>query len=253
MFAALGRFAHRRRKVHCACVGGGLRRRSRGHHARPGELQGGGLTNPAVPSRQAQKAMQERLGFGLAQLTIMFASPRLDARGPAFQARMKAALAGLDHEAFPKLLNVRTADSTGDAGSISKDGRATFAALSFDASTEQAQRMIPAVRARLAPTGLTTYLTGDPAVYADIEQISGEDLRTAERYALPIAVIVLVLIFGTLVAAALPVIDGGMAVTVMLGLSWVLAQFLGISVFTMSAATLLGPAVGIDCSAAAPP
>ncbi|MCX6362590.1 MAG: MMPL family transporter, partial [Actinobacteria bacterium] len=99
-----------------------------------------------------------------------------------------------------------------------------------------------------APTGLTTYLTGDPAVYADIEQISAEDLRTAEMYTLPIAIIVLVLIFGTLVAAALPVIGGGMAVTVTLGAFWVLAQFLDISVFAMNVATLLGLAVGIDYS-----
>src|SRR5665647_98011 len=91
-------------------------------------------------------------------------------------------------------------------------------------------------------------VTGDPAVYADIEQISAEDLRTAETYTLPIAIIVLVLIFGTLVAAALPVIGGGMAVTVTLGMIWVLAQFLDISVFAMNVATLLGLAVGIDYS-----
>ena len=214
----------------------------------PGELKGGGFTNPATPSQQAQKAMQERLGFGPAQLTIVFASPGLDARGPAFQAQIEAALAGIDREAFPQLLTVQTAASTGDAGFISKDRHATFAVLSFDASTEQVQRMIPAVRARLAPTGLTTYLTGDPAVYADIEKISAEDLRTAETYALPIAVIVLVLVFGTLVAAALPVIGGGMAVTVSLGLFWVLAQILDLSVFAMNVATLLGLAVGIDYS-----
>ena len=56
----------------------------------------------------------------------------------------------------------------------------------------------------------------------------------------------LVLIFGTLVAAALPVIGGGMAVTVTLGLFWLLAQVLDISVFAMNVATLLGLAVGID-------
>jgi RND superfamily putative drug exporter len=161
---------------------------------------------------------------------------------------METALAGIDAAAFPKLLSVQTAASTGDAGFMSKDGHAAFATLSFDASTEQVQRMIPDVRSRLAPTGLTTYLTGDPAVYADIEQISAEDLRTAEMYTIPIAIIVLVLIFGTLVAAALPVIGGGMAVTVTLGMFWVLAQFLDISVFAMNVATLLGLAVGIDYS-----
>jgi len=248
VFATLGRFVYRRRRIivvmWAVAFLAGLVATAR----LPGELKGGGFTNPTTPSQQAQTAMQERLGFGPARLTILFTSPSLDARGPAFQAQVKAALAGLDREAFPKLLSVQTAASTGDAGFISRDGHATFAVLSFDASTEQVQRMIPAVRARLAPTGLTTRLTGDPAVYADIEQISAEDLRTAETYALPIAIIVLVLIFGTLVAAALPVIGGGMAVTVTLGLLWVLAQALDISVFAMNVATLLGLAVGIDYS-----
>jgi RND superfamily putative drug exporter len=248
VFAALGRFVYKRRRtivlMWTVAFVAGIVATSR----LPGELKGGGFTNPATPSQQAQQAMQERLGFGPARLTIVFTSPSLDARSPAFQTQVKTALAGLDREAFPKLLGVQTAASTGDAGLISRDGHATFAVLSFDASTEQVQRMIPAVRDRLAPTGLTTYLTGDPAVYADIEQISAEDLRTAEMYTVPIAIIVLVLIFGTLVAAALPVIGGGMAVTVTLGMFWVLAQFLDISVFAMNVATLLGLAVGIDYS-----
>ena len=108
------------------------------------------------------------------------------------------------------------------------------------------QAQIPALRRALKPSGLTTYLTGDPAVYAELEQRSGEDLRTAESYTIPVAILVLVLIFGTLVAAALPVIGGGMAVTVTLGIFWLLAQVLDISVFAMNVATLLGLAVGID-------
>ena len=102
------------------------------------------------------------------------------------------------------------------------------------------------MRRALRPTGLTTYLTGDPAVYAELEQRSSQDLRTAESYTIPVAVVVLVLIFGTLVAAALPVIGGGMAVTVTLGIFWLLAQVMDISVFAMNVATLLGLAVGID-------
>ena len=248
MFAALGRFAYRRRRIivlawTVAFVAGLV-----ATTYLPGELKGGGFTNPTTPSQKAQTAMQERLGFGPARLTIVFTSPNLDARSPEYQAKVERALGGIDRTAVPKLLGVQTAASTGDAGFISRDGQATFAVLSFDASGDEVQAMIPAVRARLAPTGLTTYLTGDPAVYADLEQISAEDLRTAESYTLPIAVIVLVLIFGTLVAATLPVIGGGMAVTVTLGVLWLLAQFLDVSVFAMNVATLLGLAVGIDYS-----
>jgi putative drug exporter of the RND superfamily len=248
MFAALGRFVYRRRRIIVVVWAVAFLAGVAATTRVPGQLKGGGFTSPSTPSQQAQKAMQERLGFGPAQLTIVFTSATLDARAPAFTRKVKAALAGIDHDAFPELLSVQTAASTGDAGFVSKDGHATFAVLSFDASTEQVQRMIPDVRARLASTGLATYLTGDPAVYADIEQISAEDLRTAEMYTLPIAIVVLVLIFGTLVAAALPVVGGGIAVTVTLGMFWVIAHFLDISVFAMNVATLLGLAVGIDYS-----
>ena len=78
--------------------------------------------------------------------------------------------------------------------------------------------------------------------------MSASDLRRAETYALPFALIVLVIVFGSVVAAALPVIGGGMAVTVTLGVLYLLAQRLSLSIFTMNVASLLGLAVGIDYS-----
>ncbi len=78
--------------------------------------------------------------------------------------------------------------------------------------------------------------------------MSASDLRKAETYALPFALIVLVLVFGSVVAAALPVIGGGMAVTVTLGVLYLLAQHVSLSIFTMNVASLLGLAVGIDYS-----
>jgi RND superfamily putative drug exporter len=100
----------------------------------------------------------------------------------------------------------------------------------------------------LRPDGLTAFITGDPAVYQALETVSASDLRKAETYALPFALIVLVLVFGSVVAAALPVIGGGMAVTVTLGVLYLLAQRFSLSIFTMNVASLLGLAVGIDYS-----
>ena len=190
--------------------------------------------------------MQDRLGFGPASLTIVFGSDTLSARGPAFRAQVEESLSGIEEAGLDGLTGVRTAWSTGDASFFSRDGRATFAVLEFDGTSEEVQAQIPALRRALKPTDLTTLLTGDPAVYAELEQRSADDLRTAESYTIPVAILVLVLIFGTLVAAALPVIGGGMAVTVTLGLFWLIAQVLDISVFALNVATLLGLAVGID-------
>jgi RND superfamily putative drug exporter len=246
VFAALGRFVYRRRKLIVVLWSLAFAAGLVASLSVAAQLKGGGFTNPSSPSQQGQREMQDRLGFGPARLTIVFASDVLSARGPAFQAQAREALSGVEDAGLRGLTGVRTAASTGDAGLISRDGSATFAVLEFDGTSEQVQAQIPALRRVLRPTGLSTYLTGDPAVYAELEQRSAEDLRTAESYTIPVAILVLVLIFGTLVAAALPVIGGGMAVTATLGCFWLLAQVLDISVFALNVATLLGLAVGID-------
>ena len=246
MFAALGRFAYRRRRLIVVLWSLAFAAGLVASLSVASQLKGGGFTNPSSPSQHGQRQMQERLGFGPASLTLVFSSDTLSARGPDFEARVREALTGIEDAGLKGLTAVRTAQSTGDAGFISRDGRATFAVLEFDGTSEQVQAQIPALRRALGPTGLTTYLSGDPAVFAELEQRSAEDLRKAESYTIPVAILVLVLIFGTLVAAALPVIGGGMAVTVTLGLFWLLAQVIDISVFAMNVATLLGLAVGID-------
>jgi len=246
VFAALGRCSYRRRKLIVALWSVAFAAGLVASLSVASQLQGGGFTNPASPSQQGQRQMQERLGFGPASLTIVFSSDTLSARSPAFREKVRATVARVEDAGLQGLTGVRTVESTGDAGFISRDGRATFAVLEFDGTSEEVQAQIPVIRRALEGTELTTHLTGDPAVYAELEQRSAEDLRTAESYTIPVAILVLVLIFGTLVAAALPVIGGGMAVTVTLGLFWLLAQVLDISVFAMNVATLLGLAVGID-------
>ena len=143
---------------------------------------------------------------------------------------------------------MQTYASTGDATLISSDGKASLAALVFDSQVEQAQQQVDRIQAQLRPDGLTAYITGEPAIYQALEKVSASDLRRAETYALPFALIVLVLVFGSVVAAALPVIGGGMAVTVTLGVLYLLAQRFSLSIFTMNVASLLGLAVGIDYS-----
>jgi uncharacterized membrane protein YdfJ with MMPL/SSD domain len=246
VFAALGRSVYRRRKLIVVLWSLLFTAGLVASFSVAAQLKGGGFTNPSSPSQLGQRQMQQRLGFGPASLTIVFTSDELSARGPAFQAQVEQALSGIEDARLEGLTSIRTAQSTGDASFIARDGTATFAVLEFDGTSEQVQAQIPALRSALKPTQLTTYLTGDPAVFAELEQRSSDDLRRVESYTIPVAILVLVLIFGTLAAAALPVIGGGMAVAVTLGLFWLLAQAVDISVFAMNVATLLGLAVGID-------
>ena len=248
MFAAIGRFSYRYRwfvlAVWLAAFVAGLSVTSR----LSGELKGGGFSDPNAPAQRALDLMQKRLHTGLSTLSIVFTSPTLEARGAQFQAAEKAALAPFTQANFPHLQAVQTYASTGDSSLISRDGKASVAVLVFNSSMEQTQTQVARVRAALHPDGLRAYVTGEPAVYADLENLSASDLHRAESYALPFGLLVLLLIFGSVVAAALPIVGGGLAVTTTLGVVYLLAQHYSLSIFVMNTASLLGLAVGIDYS-----
>jgi RND superfamily putative drug exporter len=144
------------------------------------------------------------------------------------------------------LQSIQTYASTGSDLLLSKDGTSSVAVLNFSAPTQTVQKETERIRDALAGSELQTYVTGEPVVDAELTDYSFEDLRKVELYALPVALIALIFVFGSLVSAALPVITGGLAVTVTLGGMYLIARAVGMSVFAMNTATLLGLAVAID-------
>ena len=121
-----------------------------------------------------------------------------------------------------------------------------MAVLNFDASMATVQKEVEIIRESLRGTELEAYVTGEPAVNRDLTDHSFTDLQRVEVYGLPVALIALIVVFGSLVSAALPGITGGLAVTVTLGAIYLLGQAASMSIFSMNVATLLGLAVAID-------
>ncbi len=70
---------------------------------------------------------------------------------------------------------------------------------------------------------LDTYVTGAPAVYQDLEGASNEDIKRAEKYAFPFALVILIIAFGTVVAAGVPVLIGGVSVLTALAVLYFVA------------------------------
>lgn len=109
------------------------------------------------------------------------------------------------------------------------------------ANFDEIRADIPAI------TGANTYLTGNTAIFADMNEAVKSDIFKAEMIGLPLAFIILLLVFGTLTAALLPLIAGLISVTVTMGLLYFVAVVDGnISNFLPNAVTMLGLAVGID-------
>jgi RND superfamily putative drug exporter len=78
--------------------------------------------------------------------------------------------------------------------------------------------------------------------------VSESDLRRSEIVSLPLAAIALLIVFGSVVAAAVPLIVGGSAVVVALATIWVAASLTPMSIFVLNLATLLGLGLGVDYS-----
>jgi RND superfamily putative drug exporter len=93
---------------------------------------------------------------------------------------------------------------------------------------------------------LDTYVTGAAAVYQDLEEASNEDIKRAEKYAFPFALLILLLAFGTVVAAGVPVLIGGVSVLTTLAALYFVAGSYDMSVFVLTLSTMLGLGLGID-------
>src|SRR5260370_10727771 len=146
----------------------------------------------------------------------------------------------------------------GDARCGSRHRRTTFliAALTPESSDDAGVSFVPdlreTIRAALARVpgadGFQVMVTGFPALDHDVRVTSAEDTERGEARALPLTLLVLIVAFGALVAAALPVVVGVVAITIALGLVTVAARYTPMSVFVLHITTMVGLGVRIDYS-----
>ena len=140
----------------------------------------------------------------------------------------------------------------------SADGHVTFLLVGLASSDIEAQqRAVVAVRGAVAP--LRTELlhldptaqvavTGGPAADFDVNDWSAKGGDRAEKHALPLTIIILLMAFGDLVAASLPFLMGLATTTVALGSAFILAKIVPVSNLLSNVVTMIGLAIGIDYS-----
>lgn len=91
-------------------------------------------------------------------------------------------------------------------------------------------------------------LTGEPVITEDINKASQNDLKQAELIGLPIALIILLLAFGSVVASIVPIIIGGITVIGAFGLLYHMGSFGEMSIFLLNVVPMIGLALSIDFS-----
>ena len=135
-----------------------------------------------------------------------------------------------------------------NAGLVSDDRHATMIpiALSDDDETEA---LVEKVEAIDDDGAFVVSVTGTETLDYDFNLLSQEDLENGElKFGLPAALIILLLVFGAVVAGLVPLMMAIVAIVVALGLSALLAQQFELSVFLVNMLTGMGLALGIDYS-----
>ncbi|WP_330948720.1 MMPL family transporter [Virgibacillus sp. MG-45] len=121
----------------------------------------------------------------------------------------------------------------------------SYALLHFNDDELDMAETVTAIRDVIkADKGIT--LTGQSAITKDINTASQQDLMTAEAIGLPIAIIVLLFAFGTVVASFVPLLIGVSAVIVSFGVLAILGNYIDLSIFILNIIPMLGLALSID-------
>jgi RND superfamily putative drug exporter len=211
-------------------------------------LSSGGWLDTTSESAQVDERLASEFGGGKSSIIALFrSSTTINATSPAFQAAIAQTVAPLAGD--PDVSGIVGYAQTKDARFISTAGTATYVVIQLNATDEQSVDLVSGIRAKLsAPAGFSYQLTGYGPITKDAAVLSEQDLARAETVSLPIVAFILVLVFASLIAAAMPLLVAGLAIPTTLGLIYFVSRQIEMSVYVINIATMLGLALSIDYS-----
>jgi RND superfamily putative drug exporter len=164
---------------------------------------------------------------------------------PQFEAFVGRLVSGSETRA---LSQARTYLSEPGGTLVSRDRHATIVPIAFFGDDEVAA-VVETVEAADEDEAFAVAITGELSLDHDFNALSQEDLEKGElQFGLPAALIILLLVFGAVVAGLVPLLMAIASIVVALGLTAILAQQFEISVFVVNMLTGMGLALGIDYS-----
>lgn len=216
-----------------------------------GEFTDGGYVSQDSRSVQDAAAIEEEFGSTGADVVVLYESETLTADDPAFAAAVESAIADID--ALDEVESVTSYYNTGMPSFVSEDGHATYAAVALAGSSDEALAGVyEGIEDDLRDAGdtgdLTVSLGGGAAIFADLNEQVQHDLEIAEMISMPLLLLIMIVVFGALVAASLPLLIGGMSILGGFTITRVITEFTDVSVFAANVITIIGLGMSIDYS-----
>ena len=245
-FAALGRLAVRRRWGIVAAyvlllpvavwLGGPVL----------GRLRVGGFEDPGAESWRVRTELVRELGVGVTDVIALYSGKTGSVDDPAMRTGVLAAIEKVEQQ--PGVLRVMSYYTTGAAALVSRDRAATFIVVTLAGDNQQRQGIFERIKGDFAVDGLDVAFAGFVPVNESLAQTVQRDLRRAELIAFPVTAVLLLVIFGSAVAASMPLVLGGMAVAMAFLIMRILTMVTDLSVFAANIVTLLGLGLAVDYS-----
>lgn len=206
----------------------------------PNVLDGSGFeTNGEF--QKVQSIMQKDFGQPKSTMILLFKSQSLSAHDPAFKSFVNQTLSRLHH--VHHLVGIQSPYK----GNNMLKKHIAYATLSFNSAFDGLQSSVTEIRHQLHDSShVSVGLTGSPVIAQDLNRASQHDLAHAEMVGVPAAIIILILAFGGLVAASLPLLTGILSVVITMGVVYFFGVNMKLSIFLLNVIPMVGLALGID-------
>lgn len=194
-------------------------------------------------SVQLDNQLKKSMPYYKNRFMILFQSDRYLTTSPEFKARMKYALQPLKNLAWEHQVIAPESDSR----QYSKDKHAAYVTLAFKNNAVMDASQLEQIQSALRiPKHMKVVMGGEAVFMHHIEQQTQKDLFRADKVAAPASILTLILIFGSLIAALLPMLLGGGCGLIILVSLYLIGYLSSLSIFTLNIALLLGLCLSFD-------
>jgi RND superfamily putative drug exporter len=210
-------------------------------------LTGGGFDVPGSQSKAVTDSLQRDFGADADGIAVVLRGEDglTAAQAAAAVDRVQREVGKLQEMTLPPAV-ARQAEAA-----LARTGTALLPLRSSESSDkliDSASTLRASLDPGAAQNGVTPYLAGQPTIWAGMQELSKKDLAKAEASGFPIVALILLVVFGSLAAAALPLALGFVSVIVTGALIYFISLQMETSVFVTNMASMIGIGVAIDYS-----
>jgi RND superfamily putative drug exporter len=212
-------------------------------------LSQGGFEVPGSQSDRVRHALEQDFGRTEINSSLVLTSQRFGPTAPQFRSAFARARSALLRAPGVQRVSDPYAPQ---AHAIAKDPPTVVATISLagtqDDALKHTQELDAAVHRAVRGSGVRALLTGSAPFYKEFTDTTVEDLGRAEKIAFPVSLVILVFVFGSLVAAGMPLAMALASLLITFGVISAIAAITEVSLFTQNVASMIGIGVGIDYS-----